>query len=49
MLPGTGGRVVAGVLYARRTQSSPPRVVRGTSPAALAAAIEADERQTGER
>jgi hypothetical protein len=41
--------VVAGVLYARRTRSSPPRVVRATSPAALAASIEADERQAGDR
>jgi len=41
--------VIAGVLYARRTRSSPPRVVRATSPVALAAAIEADERQAGER
>ena len=41
--------VVVGVLYARRTRSSPPRVVRATSPVALAAAIEADERQAGER
>jgi hypothetical protein len=41
--------VIAGVLYARRTRSSPPRVVRATSLVALAAAIEADERQAGER
>ena len=38
--------VIAGVLYARRPRSSPPRVVRATSTAALAAAIEAAERQT---
>ena len=37
--------VVAGVLYARRTRSSPPRVVRAASAAALAAAIVAAERQ----
>lgn len=41
--------VIAGVLYARRTRSSPPRVVRATSPVALNAAIEANERQAGER
>jgi hypothetical protein len=41
--------VVAGVLYARRTLSSPPRVVRATSPVALAAAIEANECRAGER
>jgi hypothetical protein len=41
--------VIAGVLYARRPRSSPPRVVRATNPGALAAAIEADERQAGER
>jgi hypothetical protein len=41
--------VVAGVLYARQPRSSPPRVVRATSPAALAAAIETDERQARER
>jgi hypothetical protein len=41
--------VISGVLYARRTKSSPPRVVRATSAVALAAAIEADEREAGER
>jgi hypothetical protein len=41
--------VIAGVLYARRIRSSPPRVVRAVSPEALAQAIEDDERQRGER
>jgi hypothetical protein len=40
---------IAGVLYARRLMSSPPRVVRATTAAALAEAIEADERQWGRR
>jgi hypothetical protein len=34
---------VAGILYARRLLSSPPRVVRATTVDDLAAAIEADK------
>lgn len=41
--------VIAGVLYARRIMSSPPRVVRSMSVAGLAEAIEDDQRQHGER
>ena len=40
---------VAGLLYARRLKSSPPRVVRATTPEQLRAAIEADEAERGSR
>jgi hypothetical protein len=41
--------VIAGVLYARKPLSSPPRVVRAASVAGLMQAIEADETAHGER
>jgi hypothetical protein len=41
--------VIAGVLYARKPMSSPPRVVRAASVAGLMQAIEADETAHGER
>jgi hypothetical protein len=41
--------VIAGVLYARKPLSSPPRIVRASSVAGLMQAIEADETVHGER
>ncbi|HEY6275269.1 MAG TPA: hypothetical protein VIX86_02960 [Streptosporangiaceae bacterium] len=41
--------VVAGMLYARRLMSSPPRIVRAASADGLVQAIEADEIAHGER
>jgi hypothetical protein len=36
---------VTGILYARRPLTSPPRVVRGSSPAELGEAITGDEKE----
>ena len=41
--------VIAGLVYARRPQSSPPMVVRSTTPQGLRAEIEDAERERGLR
>jgi hypothetical protein len=41
--------VLGGLLYARRPNSSPPMVVRATSPDGLRQAIESAERERGLR